>query len=233
MKNYQKNLYMNDIMKAIDEFSMINNGDKILVGLSGGKDSLLLCLALSMLKKYKIYDFDFTLIHVDAGYRSDFGKVEELFKEHNIDLIIERTNINEMIDLDNRKSVCYRCARMRKGVIKRICEEKGYNKIAFGHHKDDFVETFYMNLIYGGKLKTIKPVRLDEESGVSIIRPLMYCEEKNIIKASEIEALPIIKSSCPYNEKTKREEIKELVKRLSFDYKDILDKTMIASKSLF
>lgn len=220
MESYIRQELIKPIRQAVEKYRLIEEGDKIIVGLSGGKDSLLLSLLMGWLKKYRIYDFELLVVHVDAGYHSDFTKVKEILKEEGIDFHIEVTNINEQIDLQERKSVCYRCARLRKGVLKRLAIEKGFNKIAVGHHMDDVIETFFMNMFENGKMAGMPPIRTEASSGLSIIRPMIGLEEQMIKRAGELLLLPVIQSSCPYNGETNRERYKEWVETQTGEFKD-------------
>jgi tRNA(Ile)-lysidine synthase TilS/MesJ len=146
-----------------------------------------------------------------------------------VDFRVEMTDIKNYLDFDG-KNPCYMCGRLRKGVLRRISEEEGYNVIALGHHMDDAVETFFMNMIYTGKLGTFLPGA--ESDGIRMIRPMIYVREEDIIKSVDYLKLPIMESKCPVNKKTTREEMKVLVKELSEKYPDLREKVVSSFKNI-
>ncbi|SHH35153.1 tRNA lysidine(34) synthetase [Tepidibacter thalassicus] len=233
MKKYFNRLFLNDIRKAIDDFNMIKNGDIVLVGLSGGKDSTLLLYALKLLRDYSHMDFKLIGVHIDYGWEMDFSSLIDFCEEENIDIHIEKTDIAEHLDFENGKNVCSLCARFRKGAMARVAKMYNATKIAYGHHMDDAVETFLMNLIYTGKLGSFSPNNYDKDKRLHIIRPMIYVKEENIKKVVSIENLPEIKSNCPLNGFTTRQEIKELVKFLEEEYKDIREKIIKSLSNVY
>jgi tRNA 2-thiocytidine biosynthesis protein TtcA len=177
-----------------------------------------LTIAMGWLRSKGIYDFDFVALHVDAGYKCDFSQLSSFMRDLDIKVLVEETKINEQIGLDEPKSICYRCGRLRKGVLKRLCIEHGYDKIAFGHHEDDLVETFFMNLFETGKLSGIPPKMTEQETELQIIRPLLGVKEETIIRCVDLLEVPIVKSLCPYNGLTNRQRIKNWIKSQEVHY---------------
>ena len=224
MKRYLNRLVLNDMRRAIEEFGLIEDGDRVAVGLSGGKDSITLLYALRLLRDYSNMKFTLLGIHIDNGMANGFDEIEKFCSEQNIDIHIEKTNIREQLDFESSKSACYMCARLRKGALKRVCKDMGYNKIALGHHMDDAVETFFMNMIYTGKLGSFAPIIT--EGATSLIRPMVYVKEESIIKISDIEKLPVAGSSCPLNGETKRDEVSDLIMEIQKKYPDIKEKVV-------
>lgn len=229
MKRWENQLYYNKIRQAVEEFSLIKEGDRIIVGISGGKDSMLLVHSLSLLQKHLSINFDLLGVYVDEGNKNPIEQVKKTVELMGVDFRVEMTDIKNYLDFDG-KNPCYMCGRLRKGVLRRISEEEGYNVIALGHHMDDAVETFFMNMIYTGKLGTFLPGA--ESDGIRMIRPMVYVREEDIIKSVEYLKLPIMESKCPVNKKTTREEMKVLVKELSEKYPDLREKVVSSFKNI-
>lgn len=229
MKRWENQIYYNDIRKAIEEFSLIKNGDRIIIGISGGKDSMLLAHTLNLLKKHLSIDFDILGVYVDEGNDNPIEEVGKHLNSLGIEFMVEKTDIKNYLDFTD-KNPCYMCGRLRKGVLRRIAMEKNYNVIALGHHMDDAVETFFMNMLYTGKLGTFLPETVSED--IRLIRPMVYVKEENIVKAVNYLKLPIMESRCPVNKKTSREDMKVLIKSLSEDYPDIREKVISSFKNI-
>ena len=207
--------YNRRIARAIAEFDLIDDGDKILVGFSGGKDSAFLVYALSVLQEYLGYDFDLRVLTVDLGFdeQADHTKLKQFCDKLNVNYDIKKTEIATSVMKANQP--CAKCSYFRKGVMTNYCQEQGFNKIAFGHHYDDAVETFLMSILYSGQIKTFRPNTYLSESEVNVIRPLVYIREKEIVTAKNIMDYEPVESPCPYDGDTKREEIKELIQSFS------------------
>lgn len=205
--------------KAIDEYSMIENSDKIAIGLSGGKDSLVLLKALSALRRFSSYNFSLYAITIDMGIGNiDFEPLKRLCADEDIPYHIEKTDIGEIIfDIRKEKSPCSLCSKMRRGALNSTLKNLGCNKLALGHHADDLIETMLLSLFYEGRLSTFAPISHMDKSGVTLIRPLIYTYEKNIMAYSNDANLPVVKSPCPANDQTKREYMKNLVKTVQKD----------------
>ncbi len=201
------------IIKAIAEFSLIEDGDKILVGLSGGKDSTFLLYALAVLQKYLAVNFELSALAVNLGFSdTDFSPLRDFCNQLKVPFYLEKTKIAEYILQDKRGNPCARCAHFRKGAMVQFMKKIGYKKVAFGHHYNDAVETFLMSIIYSGQLVTFQPRQYLSNNDIYIIRPLVYLREKYIIEAVRDLGYEPLESPCPYNGKTKREEIKNYIK---------------------
>lgn len=208
------------VRRAVDDYKMIEENDKIAIGLSGGKDSISLLLALNDLRKFYPKKFDICAITVSLGFDgSDFTPMEELCKKIDVDYHVIDTQIGEIIfDARKESNPCSLCAKMRKGALNNKADELGCNKIALGHNRDDIIETFMMSLIFEARISTFQPVSFLEKKKLFSIRPLMYVPESDIKGYVRKNNLPIIKNPCPANGNTKRQEMKELIKDLCRKY---------------
>lgn len=205
--------------KAIDDYRMIEDGDKIAVGISGGKDSLTLLYALNGLKRFYPNKFELVAITVDLGFKNvDFERIKAMAAEMNIDYHVVATDISQIIFEDRKESnPCSLCAKMRKGALNQLAKELGCNKIAYAHHKDDVVETMMMSLIYEGRIHTFSPKTYLDRMDLTVIRPLMYMNEADVIGFVNKMELPVLKSPCPVDGYTKREYIKDLLKNINVE----------------
>ena len=208
---------MSFVRRAVDDYHMIEDGDIIAIGISGGKDSLTLLYALNGLKRFYPKKFDIHAITVDLGFKNlDLDKIEALCKELGVEYTIVRTDIAKIIFEDRKESSpCSLCAKMRKGALNDAMKAAGCNKIAYGHHKDDVVETMLMSLIYEGRWHTFSPVTYLDRMDLTVIRPLMYMNEADVIGFVHKQDIPVLKSTCPVDGYTKREYTKQLLKRLN------------------
>jgi len=201
------------VRRACDDYNMIEDGDKIAVGVSGGKDSMLLLAALNHLKIFYPKHFEIYAVILDpqfGGKETDYFPIEKYCSDNNIPIIIKRTQIGPIIfDERKEKSPCSLCARMRRGALHDATLELGFNKIALGHHKDDVVETFLMNLFSEGRIGCFSPVTYLSRKDIHMIRPLIYTPEREIELAASRLGLPIVKSVCPADGNTLRQEVKE------------------------
>lgn len=222
------------VRAAVDDYSMIQNGDRIAVGVSGGKDSLMLLKALCELKRF--YPAEFTLVAVTLDMRfdntdGDFSEIQKLCDYYGVEYYVKRTELAEIIFNVRRESnPCSLCARMRRGILHDAAKEHGCSKIALGHHLDDAAETFMMNLLNEGRIGCFSPVTYLSRKDITMIRPLIYLTEAQVESAAARLSLPVIKSRCPANEQTRREETKALIKALSADYGDVSQKIIGALK---
>ncbi|QQY80250.1 tRNA(Ile)-lysidine synthase TilS/MesJ [Keratinibaculum paraultunense] len=227
MKKWYNKLFLNNIRKAVDKYNLIENEDNILVGLSGGKDSIFLIYALDLLRKNSYLDFNITGIHIDIGINANMEKVKNYLNYINIPYIYE--NINIKGNIFKERNPCYICSKIKRGIIARVSKEKGFNKIAYGHHMTDVVNTFLLNIIYTGQFHTFKPNSYNKEHNLYLIRPLIYVKEEIIKKVVIDENLPLgINNYCPYAEKNKRKEIAILIKNIKKNYPDFEEKTLKA-----
>ena len=201
--------------KAIVQYDMLQDGDKVCVGVSGGKDSVALTLALAQLQKYIDIKFDLVAVTLDPQFYSkptDYSALEKLFSEKGIEYVIRRTDIGPII-FDQRKedNPCSLCARMRRGALHDVAKELGCNKIALGHHLDDAIETFYMNLWNEGRIGTFSPVTYLSRKDVTMIRPMALAVESDVVAAVNQMKMPIVKSACPADGVTNRQNMKDFI----------------------
>ena len=216
--------------KAVDDYHMIKEGDKIAIGISGGKDSLTLLHALNGLKRFYPNQFDIVAITVDLGFKNiDFERIKAMVDEMNIDYHIVSTDIAQIIFEDRKESnPCSLCAKMRKGALNQLAKELGCNKIAYAHHKDDIVETMMMSLIYEGRIHTFSPITYLDRMDLTVIRPMMYMNEADVIGFVNKYELPVLKSACPVDGYTKREYVKDLLKTINTDTPGVKDRMFSA-----
>lgn len=210
--------------RAINDFDMIHSGDKIAVGVSGGKDSLALLQLLCAYQKFSEHAFELCAVTVDMGFAdSDFSPVERFCEELGVNYRREETDIAEIIfDVRREKNPCSLCAKMRRGALNSVINEMGYNKLALGHHKNDVVDTFMLSLMFEGRLSTFQPVSYMSRSDVTLIRPLVYVSEREI--AGLAKTLPVCKNPCPADKRSQREEMKKLLKDVAVKYPDVSDR---------
>ena len=210
---------------AVDDYKMIQDGDKIAVGVSGGKDSVMLLKALCDLKRFYPADFQIVAITLDMRFDNqdgDFTPIQKLCDEYGIEYVIQKTDLYEIIfNIRKEESPCSLCARMRRGILHDTAKQLGCNKIALGHHLDDAAETFMMNLLIESRIGCFAPVTYLSRRDITMIRPLVYVRETAVEQAVERLNLPVIESKCPANEKTKREDAKILLQKLSDEYGDV------------
>lgn len=221
------------VRRCVEDYNMISPGDKIGVGVSGGKDSLALLVFLAELRKYNHNPFELEAITIDMGLGMDYSGIEQLCKELDVPFSLVRTEIGPIIfDYRKEKNPCSMCAKMRRGALNQALLDRGLNKLALGHHYDDAVETFVMSLIYEGRISCFQPVTDLDRTGIIQIRPMLYIREQTIDNFASRENLPVIENRCPVDKHTKREEIKKLVYDLSAVYPDFKDKVFGAMQRL-
>lgn len=206
------------LRKAIQQYNMLSDGDRITVGVSGGKDSLVLLLGLVKLREFIGINYDITALSVDpmfSGKPTDFSQVTSFSQSLGIEHHIIPTHIGEIVfDVRHEKSPCSLCARMRRGALNNFAAESGSNKLALGHNLDDAAETFMMNLFTEGRIGCFSPVTLLDDKNLTIIRPLILAPEKDIRRAAKKLSLPVVKSGCPADGHTNREQTKKLISSL-------------------
>lgn len=209
---------------------MIEEGDKIAVGISGGKDSLTLLYALAKLRDFYPKKFDIIAITVDLGIpNADFSEIEDFCETLKVPYHIEKTQIYDIIFNHRKESnPCSLCARMRKGALNNKITELGCNKAAYAHHKDDVVETLMMSLIYEGRISSFLPVTSLDKSKITVIRPLIYCTEGEVASFSRDNKLPVVKAKCPADGYTKRQYAKELIYKLNKENPNCKDRIFSA-----
>ena len=204
------------IRKADTDFHLIENSDRVAVGVSGGKDSLLLLHALSLYRKFTHKDFALTAVTVDNGLvETDYSGIRTLCENLEIPYFVKETQIGDIIfNYRKEKNPCALCAKMRRAVLAKTCLETGCNKLALGHHRDDVIETLLMSLIHEGRFRTFHPVTTMSRTGITVIRPLVYLPEYHVRHMQKVLELPVIKSSCPADGKTERENAGKLLEEL-------------------
>ncbi len=216
--------------KAIDDYHMIEAGDNIAIGISGGKDSLTLLYALSGLRRFYPKQFTLQAITVDLGFENlNLNEITKLCQEMDVPYHIIRTDIGKIIFEDRKESnPCSLCAKMRKGALNTAIKEAGCNKIAYAHHKDDVVETMLLSLIYEGRFHSFHPVTYLDRMDLTVIRPLIYMQEADVIGFINKYQVPVVKSPCPADGHTKREYVKELLRQINKETPGVKDRMFTA-----
>ncbi len=207
---------------AIERHQMISDGDFVAVGLSGGKDSMALLHALKMFQRYSDKKFKLAALSIDPGFENtlgnvglDYDKASVFCEKIDVPLHIARTDIAEIVfEIRDEKNPCSLCANMRRGALATEMNKRGMNKLALGHHEDDLVATFLMNLIYGGRLDTLQPKSFLDVSKITVIRPLIYASEKSIKSYVAKNQIPVAKSPCPMDKRTARENANKVAAEL-------------------
>lgn len=199
--------------RCCEDFDMIRAGDRIAVGVSGGKDSLMLLYALSLYKMYMKIPFEIEALTLGIGLEPmDYSPVSALCDKLGVPYTLKQTDISDIIfNQRKEKNPCALCAKMRRGALNELAAEHGCNKVALGHHRDDALETLLLSLFYEGRLHTFQPVTYLSRSNLTVIRPMLYVSEKYITGLARKLELPIVESTCPANGYTKRQEMKELL----------------------
>ncbi len=206
------------LRKAVQDYDMIQDGDRIAVGISGGKDSLTMLEALQMMRTRIGPEFELVALALDprfGGVDSDYSAVEAHCRALGVPLDIRRANIGTIV-FETRKehNPCSLCARMRRAMLHDAAKEDGCNKLALGHNFEDAAETFLMNLFDAGRAECFSPVTYMSRKDITVIRPLIYCREADVLAAAEGLGLPVMKSACPADKHTEREHVRELIARL-------------------
>ena len=207
--------------RAVDDYGMIRPGDKIAVGVSAGKDSLTLLVAMAELRRFYPVPFELCAITVDMGFAggTDFTPIRELCEQLNVPYHIVPTEIYKIIfEVRKEKCPCSLCAKMRRGALNNAAKELGCTTVALGHHFDDAVDTFMLNLFFEGRIGCFQPVTYLSRQDLYVIRPMVYMPEKDIRYFATHNALPVVKSACPANGNTEREEMKQLLNSLDRKY---------------
>lgn len=208
---------LSSVRRAIDEYAMIAESDRIAVGVSGGKDSLALLCALAELRRFYPKPFSLCAITLDMGFEGmDFSPVADLCAHLGVEYQIVQTDIAQIIfDIRREKNPCSLCAKMRRGALHDAALAAGCRKVALGHHHDDVIETFFLSLIYEGRVSCFSPVTFLDRRGITLIRPLIYTPEAQVRGIAKRLDLPVVHNPCPADGNTKREEIKRLLCSLS------------------
>lgn len=221
------------VRRCVEDYNMISPGDKIGVGVSGGKDSLALLVFLAELKKYNHNPFELEAITVDMGLGMNYDGIAALCDRLEVPFTLVKTEIGPIIfDHRKEKNPCSMCSKMRRGALNQALLGRGLNKLALGHHYDDAVETFVMSLIYEGRISCFQPVTDLDRTGIIQIRPMLYIKEQTIDNFVSRQQLPVLTNRCPVDKNTKREEIKKLVYDLSATYPDLKERIFGAMQRL-
>lgn len=219
------------VRRCVEDYHMISPGDRIAVGVSGGKDSLVLLKLLSGLRQYM--DFTLEAITIDMGLGMDYSGIETMCRELDVHYTIVKTEIAPIIfDYRKEKNPCSMCSKMRRGALNQALLDRGLTKLALGHHYDDAVETFMMNLLFEGRIGCFQPVTNLDRTGIIQIRPMLYIHEKTVDSFATRFELPVVSNRCPVDKQTKREEIKGLVYNLSSTYPDLKERIFGAMQRL-
>lgn len=220
------------VRRAIDDYNMIADNDSIAIGISGGKDSLTLLYALHGLKRFYPKHFNLCAVTVDLGFGNlNLEQIKELCESMDIPYHIIKTDIGKIIFDDRKESnPCSLCAKMRKGALNTAIKELGCNKVAYAHHKDDVVDTMIMSLIYEGRFHTFRPVTYLDRMELTVIRPLIYMKEADVIGFVNKYNVPVVKSPCPADGHTKREYVKILIQEINRENPGVRDRMFTAVK---
>lgn len=215
---------------ACQQYEMIKEGDRIAIGVSGGKDSMALLAGMANLRRFYPEKFEIVAITLDprfGGVDADYSEIEELCRKLDVEYIIKRTQLAEVIfDIRKESNPCSLCARMRRGALHDAAIAANCNKIALGHHLDDLAETFIMNLFNGGTLDCFMPVTYLSRKDIHMIRPMIFARESDCARVVRKENLPTVKSNCPADGTTERQEVKEMLSSLEKKYGDVRSKIL-------
>ncbi|MBP3634266.1 MAG: tRNA 2-thiocytidine biosynthesis protein TtcA [Oscillospiraceae bacterium] len=221
------------VRRCADDYHMIEEGDRIAVGVSGGKDSLALLALMAGLQKYYPKSFTLEAITIDMGLGMDFSPVEDYCRKLGVPYTCVKTEIGPIIfDYRKEKNPCSMCAKMRRGALHDALKEKGFNKVALGHHYDDAVETFLLSLFYEGRISCFQPVTYLSRTDLTQIRPMLYIGEKAVQSFAARMELPVVENRCPADKSTKRQEVKDLLAVLQKQYPDLKTKIFGAMQRL-
>lgn len=222
------------LRKADTDFHLIEPGDRVAVGVSGGKDSLLLLHALSLYRKFSHKDFTLMAFTISMGLEPfDLSGIHRLCQELDIPYVVKQTEIGDIIfNKRKEKNPCALCAKMRRGSLHTALREAGIHKVALGHHYDDAVETFFLSLFYEGRLSCFHPVTYLDRMDITQIRPLLYVSEAMVREAAQRLQLPVVHNPCPADGATKRQEVKDLIAGLQGQYPKLKEYTFAAMQRL-
>lgn len=211
------------VRRAVDDYKMIEEGDKIAVGVSAGKDSLSLLCAMAELRRFYPVKFELIAITVDMGFEgTDFSPIKRLCEELDVEYHVVPSQIYKIVfEARKESSPCSLCAKMRRGALHSAAKELGCTSVALGHHFDDAVETFMLNLFFEGRIGCFSPVSYLSRVGIKLIRPMVYMPEKDVRYFAGKNELPVIESSCPANGNTEREEMKKLLAELDREHRGL------------
>ncbi len=221
------------VRRCVEDYNMIQEGDRIAVGVSGGKDSMTLLLAMAQLQKFYPIPFTVEAISLNMGGGMDFSPVAKLCEEIDVPYTLIETEIMKVIfEYRQEKNPCSICAKMRRGALHEALQERGIQKIALGHHYDDAVETFLLSLFYEGRISCFQPVTWLDRTEITQIRPLLYVGESVVRSTVKRLEIPVVHNPCPADGSTKRQEVKDLLVTLKGQYPDLKQKIFGAMQRL-
>ena len=216
---------MSQVRKCVRDYDMLQPGDRVAIGVSGGKDSLVLLRLMAELRDHSPIPFTLHAVTLDMGYEEmDFSPVADLCGRLNVPYTVKQTQIREIVfDIRKEENPCALCAKLRRGILNDAALELGANKVALGHHYDDAIETFMLSMVYEGRLSSFLPVTYMDRTGLTLIRPMLYLHEKTVSNFAVKEALPVVHNPCPADKNTKREDMKALLYELEGRYPGLKD----------
>ena len=216
---------MSPVRKCVRDYDMLQPGDRVVAGVSGGKDSLALLRLMTELRDHSPVPFTLHAVTLDMGYEEmDFSPVADLCARLEVPYTVKKTQIREIVfDIRKEENPCALCAKMRRGILNDAALELGANKVALGHHYDDAIETFMLSMIYEGRISSFLPVTYMDRTGLTLIRPMLYLHEKTVSNFVQRENLPVVHNPCPADKNTKREDVKALLYELEGRYPGLKD----------
>ncbi len=225
MRRSDSKWFLTRVKRTIYDFKMIEGSDRVAIGLSGGKDSSALLYILNLFRRHAPFDFVLQPIYVHLGWDVDLKPLHRLAGSMNTELHVEETAISRIVfDTRKEKNPCALCANMRHGALHQAAKKLDCNKVALGHHLDDAIQTFMLNLFYTGRMDTFKPVTYLDRADLYQVRPLIQLPESTLSSLARREELPVVKNPCPVSDKTKRAEMEGLVNELAERYPDLREK---------
>ncbi|MCG8400842.1 MAG: tRNA 2-thiocytidine(32) synthetase TtcA [Firmicutes bacterium] len=221
------------VKRAILNYDMLRDGDRVAVGLSGGKDSMALLRLLHLIRREVPVDYTLHAIYVNPGWPAEVEVMDEFCRDMEVPFTNKITNIGEVVfEHRSEKNPCALCANLRRGAINNTARDLDLNKLALGHHLDDAMETFFMSLVFTGQFRTFAPVTFMDRSGITLIRPMIYLTQQTVETLVWRQGIPVVKSLCPVNGRTKREEMKDLVAWLDERYPDLKTRFLTALQTM-
>ncbi len=218
---------MSRMRAAMEKYDMIEDGDRIAVGVSGGKDSLALLVGLAEMRRFYPKKYEVVAVTLDMGFENggDWEQIRNLCEQYNVEYLIKQTELSKVIfEYRKESNPCSLCAKMRRGSLHDAAKEMNCNKLALGHHLDDAAETFFMNLLSGGRIDCFRPVTYLSRKDLFVIRPMVLAREASVASAADRLHLPVQKSGCPMDGHSEREKMKQLLNTLERDYPHLREK---------
>ena len=224
--------FLTRVKRTIYNYKMIKEGDRVAVGISGGKDSAALLYILALFRRHAPFDFDIQAVYIHLGWAVNLDPLQQLADMIDVPLHVEETVIKRIVfERRQEKNPCALCANLRRGALHKTARRLGCNKVALGHHLDDAIQTYLMNLIFTGRMDTFKPVTYLDRTNIYLVRPLIQIPENTLSALAKREKLPQMKNPCPVSGNTKRKEMERLLNELVVRYPDLRDKWRSAFKN--